>query len=83
MFETVTPPVLFKAHLSAEFAEIFRVLADLHLLNLLPQTGTISSACRFEHEKLMQGYHHYESGQTRIHHRNILQEPQHSTKMVE
>jgi hypothetical protein len=37
-----------EAHLSAELAEVFGVLTDLHLLNLLPQTGTVPCACKIQ-----------------------------------
>ena len=37
---------LLVANLSAELAEVFGVLANLHLLDLLPQTGTITGTCR-------------------------------------
>lgn len=37
--------------LSAELAEVFAVLADFHLLNLLPQTSTISGTCCKRHDK--------------------------------
>lgn len=35
-----------ETNLPAELAEILGVLADLHLFDLLPQTGTISGTCR-------------------------------------
>lgn len=38
--------ITIDTHLPAELAEILRVLADLHLFNLLPQTSTVSGACR-------------------------------------
>lgn len=39
------------SYLSAELAEVFGVLTDLHLLDLFPQTGTISCACKTNTEE--------------------------------
>lgn len=40
-----------ETNLSAELTEVFAVLTDFHLLNLLPQTSTISGTCYKIHNK--------------------------------